>query len=483
MTLVAAYRPKGIPVLLGDFLVTGGPGLQATRKKISKIGPNFVIGWTGRQFLAAPILGALVDQFRDQRVTMKEVEEFLINRPPDELNGDDLYLVGWVIDELPHCFLWNIANPDQLFYEASYVVGTGEKKFQELLTKDAFGGAFGSKRTSVEEAIYSALAKATELYADENLDKLNRADKFGHGYELLYFDGNEFRYVENIAFFGMDILFDPTNFSGRSQPHEHWYRYHSLGDAAFLQDVNFRSGAMVLELIEPVFHRKLPDASFKFTAGSFHADYYCIFLRLTTTAGENFTGSLVLPEKHDGPSRYAKLENGTYTLDLGSDLIKFMYQSIKAEIEHRETNTISFGWGSMETREKVVGPVSLFQARLAQNDKCVVIGLIADAAWDKNYETMQYAMMACADERVQIYERAVAVGPLNEHYNPNDVFTLSMESVRSVPIVRYYRNAKCVYESLSHPSFPLRGAVCLREDGASISESRIVGNWVHNHVD
>ncbi len=75
MTLVAAYRPKGIPVLLGDFLITGGPH-PSTRKKIHRIGPNFVIGWTGRQILAAPILGALVDRFRDQRVQMTEVEQF-----------------------------------------------------------------------------------------------------------------------------------------------------------------------------------------------------------------------------------------------------------------------------------------------------------------------------------------------------------------------------------------------------------------------
>lgn len=96
---------------------------------------------------------------------------------------------------------------------------------------------------------------------------MNRRKGFGHGYELLYFDGKEFKYVENIAFFGMDILLNlDDEFSGRSQPYEYWYRYHSLSNSSFLQIVNLRTGAMTLELISPVFNYLGKDAGFKFTA-------------------------------------------------------------------------------------------------------------------------------------------------------------------------------------------------------------------------
>jgi hypothetical protein len=477
MTLVAAYRPKGIPVLLGDFLITG-TGVESTSKKIHKVGPNFVIGWTGKRILAAPILRALFEEFNNREVSIAEVQEFLTNRPSDELNGDELYLVGWVIDDVPHCFLWNIANPNQLFFQPSYIVGSGEKKFQTLLTKTTFGGAWGSTRTTIKEAIYSALAKATELYADENLDKMNRRERFGHGYELLYFDGKEFRYIENIAFFGMDILLNTDDFTGRSAPYEHWYRYHSLGDSSFVQDWNLRTGKMILELISPIFTLQSRDASFEFTAGSFRADYYCIYFRLQTTNGEQFSGSLVLAENNDGPSKYAKEENGTYKFELGRDLIKFIYENIKAELEHHMSETIPWGWGAAETAQKMRGAGSGYQARLAQNDKCVVLGLIQDAPWDKNFATMEYALMACADAKVQIYEKGIAVGPLNEEYRADDTFTISVEKVDSVDTVRFYINSKLVYQSLTAPTFPLRGAVCLHEDGAGFSESKLFGNWV-----
>ena len=104
--------------------------------------------------------------------------------------------------------------------------------------------------------------------------------------------------------------------------------------------------------------------------------------------------------------------------------------------------------------------------------------LITDVEEFLNFATMEYALMACADARVQIYEKGLAVGPLNEEYRANDTFTISEEEVNSVDTVRYYVNSKRVYQSLTAPTFPLRGAVCLREDGASLSESKLFGNWV-----
>lgn len=476
MTLIAAYRPVGIPVLLGDFLITGG-GQESSRKKIYKVGSNFVIGWTGKLFLAAPILKALFEAFEGKTVTMREVDKFLTNRPKEELHGGELLLVGWVIDRTPHCFLWNIGYPTELFYEPFHVVGSGNEKFRELIARKTLGGSWGSRRTSIDQAIYSALAKATELYSDENLERMNRRQGFGYAYELLYFDGEEFRYLDNIAFFGLDILLNPENWTGRSQPYEHWYRYHSLGDVSFLQVMNFRNGEMRLETIHPVFTQTPRDASFEFTAGSFRADYYCIHLRLQTTQGESYEGSLVLAENKDGPSRYEKQEGTAYRFDLGQDLIRFLYEKMTAEREHVKTETIPWGWGSAETAEKMIASPSSFHCRIDQNDKCVVLGLIIDASWDKSYASMDHAIMACADSTIQIYEKGVAVGPLGKLYQPQDTFSISVEDVVSVPAVRYYVNAKLLYQTQARPQFPLRGAICLRGEGASISESKIIGSW------
>lgn len=477
MTLVAAYRPEGIPVLIGDFLITGG-GQESTKKKIYKVSPNFAVGWSGPAFVAAPILRALFSAFEDKIVALSEVETFFSNRPKDELSTLPFFIVGWVIGEHPHCFLWNILCPTKLFYEPYHVVGSGTQKFQELMTRKSMGGSWGSKRTTIEQAVFSALSKATELYSDENLDKMNRREGFGHGYELLYFDGREFRYVENIAFFGMDILLNlDDDFSGRTQPYEYWYRYHSLSNSSFLQILNLRTGAMMLELISPVFNYLGKDAAFEFTAGSFRADYYCIHLRIQTAKGEAYRASLVLAENKDGPSRYERLENGVYRFELGRDLMKFIYHNLTAEVEHYKTETIPWGWGSAETAQTILGVNASFQARIAQIDKTVVLGLLNDKPWDKNLNTMLYAMMACPDSTIQIYEQGVAVGPLGKPYRESDILSISVQEVDSVPTVIYYINTEGIYHSLKVPTFPLRGAFTAKEEGASISESRIVGNW------
>jgi hypothetical protein len=479
MTLVAAYRPEGIPVLIGDFLITGG-GQESTKKKIYKVSPNFAVGWSGPAFVAAPILRSLFSEFEDKTVTRSEVEAFFTNRPKDELSNLRFFIVGWVIDEHPHCFLWNILCPTKLFYEPYYVIGSGTQKFQELMTRKSMEGSWGSKRNNVEQAIFSALSKATELYSDENLDRMNRRERFGHGYELLYFDGKEFKYVENIAFFGMDIYLNlDDDFSGRSQPYEFWYRYHSLSNSSFLQILNLRTGAMTLELIDPVFNCRWKDAAFEFTAGSFIADYYCIYLQVQTTQGDAYRASLVLAENKEGPSRYAKLENGVYRFELGRDLMKFIYQNLSAEVEHHKTETIPWGWGSAETAQTILGVNSSYQARIAQMDKTVVLGLINDQPWDKNLNTMLYAIMACPDSTIQIYEQGLAVGPLGKSYRENDMLGISVEEVDSVPTVFYYMNNEPIYRSQKVPNFPLRGAITMKEEGAGVSESVIVGNWTN----
>lgn len=306
---------------------------------------------------------------------------------------------------------------------------------------------------------------------------MNRREKFGHGYELIYFDGQEFKYLENIAYFGMDIVLNPEDFSARSQPYQYWYRYHSLSNAAFVQVVNLRTGEMTLDLISPAFQHLGKDAAFEFIAGSFRADYYCIYLRIQTTNGEAYTASVVLPENKDGPSRYEKTVDKSYRFELPQDLIKFLYENVIAQTQHHKSQTVPWGWGAAETAQTMVAPGSSFYAKVAQNDKCVVIGLIGDCDWDKNFASMDHAIRAEADGTLQVFEKGVAVGRVGEPYKANDLLGVAVEELISGPTVRYYVNSKCVYQSLKIPIFPLRGAICLREEGAAISESHIHGKW------
>ena len=58
MTLIAAYRIYGVPVLMGDLLLTKAES-DSSIKKITKIGKNLAVGWAGDFFIAKPILKKL----------------------------------------------------------------------------------------------------------------------------------------------------------------------------------------------------------------------------------------------------------------------------------------------------------------------------------------------------------------------------------------------------------------------------------------
>jgi hypothetical protein len=479
MTLVAAYRPEGVPVLVGDFLISGSGQKSSTRKKIYKVSSNLVVGWSGPLFVAAPILKALFSDFEDKTVTVVELETFFKNRPKDELSSLPFFIVGWVVTEQPYCFLWNILFPTKLFYEPYHVIGSGSEKFKDLITRKFMGGSWGPKKSAIDQAVFSVLSKVGELFSDENLERINRSEGFGHGYEVLYFDGKEFNYVENIAYFGLDILLDPKDFSANSKQYEYWYRYHSIANSAFLQMLNLRTGEMRLELILPAFNYLGKDADFDFTAGSFLADYYCIYLRLQTTEGQSYKASLVLRENRHGESRYnQKQPDGSFRFVLPRETIKFIYENVTREAEHQKTQTIRWGWGAAASGQRMIAPDSTFQATVAQDDARVVIGLIYDNDWDMNFETMEYAIMADVDSVIKLYESGFAVGPVSTRYSKKDVLGIAVFNVNSTPIVYYYVNTQLIYTSSKVPKFPLRAAVCMREDGAGISESKLTGNWI-----
>lgn len=157
--------------------------------------------------------------------------------------------------------------------------------------------------------------------------------------------------------------------------------------------------------------------------------------------------------------------------------MKFIYKNLAAEVEHNKTETIPWGWGSADSKQKLVDINSSFQAQIAHDDKTCAVGLIPDAPWNKNFKTMAYAIKACPDSTIQVYEQGVAVGPLLVRYKKDDILIISAEGTRAAPRVRYYVNTELVYESLTAPRFPLRAAIAAFEEGSGVTEARVVGNW------
>ena len=124
MTLVAAFPLRGIPALIGDFLLTDNqenvnnnflptkPNLQNVkpgagrrriagfRKKIHKINGKLIVGFTGDLNQGIVLIKGLVKQFTNKVPTLIELQEFLdkvVVKNKDRLN----WLAGFV--KIVHC--------------------------------------------------------------------------------------------------------------------------------------------------------------------------------------------------------------------------------------------------------------------------------------------------------------------------------------------------------------------------------------------
>ena len=174
MTLIAGFQYQDVPLLLGDFMISGG-ARGYTLKKVHLISPNLVVGWTGHLFLAKSLLRDLHNKFNGVRVSKEELEQFLINYPVDNSSSMLVHLVGSIIDDKRYCFLWNSSHPQRLFYESYHVDGSGATVFENMLKSRGRLGIQGARTSNVDQAIYFALTQATS--GQTKVDTFNSVTK------------------------------------------------------------------------------------------------------------------------------------------------------------------------------------------------------------------------------------------------------------------------------------------------------------------
>jgi hypothetical protein len=69
MTLIAGFRAQGLPILLGDFVLTASGHPAGLKKKLRRHRSNLVLAWTGNALAAEFVVAALDRQLSLGRVT------------------------------------------------------------------------------------------------------------------------------------------------------------------------------------------------------------------------------------------------------------------------------------------------------------------------------------------------------------------------------------------------------------------------------
>ncbi|NOT27181.1 MAG: hypothetical protein HOP16_13875 [Acidobacteria bacterium] len=194
MTLVAAFRQKETPILIGDFLITAGATARGSRKKICRIADNFAIGWTGNLLAATRVISALRGRFRGGRPTAADVERFLTTYPTTDLGDLRVHIIGWILAETDVCFCWNSSWPTQLFEEPYHYDGSGGPRFMQRAGEDGQRPQIGHA-----DPVVAAVCSVGLLMLDEITWRSNQQAGFGYGYEILFARDSAFHYVDGIT--------------------------------------------------------------------------------------------------------------------------------------------------------------------------------------------------------------------------------------------------------------------------------------------
>jgi len=203
MTLVAAYREREVPVLVGDLLITDAQGRPvSTLKKTHRLRPNLVVGWTGNKYQATRVLNelrSLLDasgpdagwKTLNRVLTSIRVGEYL-----------PVTLVGWMHNIDSVAFVWHSNHPDEVFRHDEYFFGSGAPAFQDIAA-----GRAGPGPDNVTERILWHLGL---LMADEGGDRYHQlAEKFGGGYDVLTLNAEgAFDYLDDVLFLFAEAKFD-----------------------------------------------------------------------------------------------------------------------------------------------------------------------------------------------------------------------------------------------------------------------------------
>ncbi|WP_395378139.1 hypothetical protein [Marinicella sp. W31] len=227
MTLLAAFKNNGIPMLIGDFLVSTSskiakPMFMPTApkysgsdmfkpinyvKKIYIINNKFAIGFTGKLNPARYIIKKIKDRF-SKKVTFSELKSLLFNIRC--AYKKDVELTGWICKKRPLCFHWSGKNPNELKIVSDCFIGSGKDHFKSMHNSGDLTKYVNFKR-SFDKALFFGLTKVSSILHGEMTTGENLHHMYGLGAELIIWNGVEFSYIKKVSFIFVEAVINENN--------------------------------------------------------------------------------------------------------------------------------------------------------------------------------------------------------------------------------------------------------------------------------
>jgi hypothetical protein len=232
MTLIASFRLKDIPILIGDFLLTsndynnhnfiptkpdlvgkkpavGERRIYGTRKKIHIISSKLAIGFAGELIPGKYILRHIKQEFTNKTPSVSKLKSLLTNIKC--VNKAKTEFTGWIIEKKPKCFYWKGKNPNELIITNCYFGGSGGVHFKKMLATPIKSGMSADIKTAFEKARYIGVNKSASILFDELGKSENLKYDYGFGSEIILWNGTGFEYNSKLIYVFLNIIIDDQN--------------------------------------------------------------------------------------------------------------------------------------------------------------------------------------------------------------------------------------------------------------------------------
>lgn len=249
MTLVAAIRANGVPVLIGDLMLTGGDRVS-TRRKIMRLKPNLVVGWSGALIAARVIL-------RELRIALPRTAgvrglKDVLKSSACDIGRLDVQLVGWLWDDEPIAFMWDSQYPDELPTGDKFLIGSGSDTLWRFLEHHSLDSPPPQGTSALKHASCQALTIVGNLMKTDLSNRILQEQLgFGIAYDALVGDSRRFSYLSPVVYAALRAEVDSSGHLGQlSRP---WgiALLRNVGEHTICQIGRNIEGVMDIDLIDP----------------------------------------------------------------------------------------------------------------------------------------------------------------------------------------------------------------------------------------
>jgi hypothetical protein len=351
MTAIAGFRSFGIPVLIGDFLVTKpteAAGESGLRKKLVVISDNCAVAWTGQLPAADSVIRSIQAGTIGGLITLESIYAILTDPATSEMGALSVRLIGWVIDDRgQHCFSWNSQNAHTVLPGAPAFDGSGAASIQQLVGNVGLGPVHDGSGEGPDPAL-AALQITTRLMNDELLGKTKFELEFGFAYEVALFRNQRFEYTDNILYLAITWELDEAGRYAGCTFVGSLYKYRVKDNFTQIHVYNPTTHVLKRHVVEPVgvYSRKLGD---EMVLGlptdprefPWDSDYYCVFLQVNAPGfSKNITYVL---DRFHSKELVDTSKPGEFSFNVPPEIIEWMTtQFLKIRNSRRSRHDFEF---------------------------------------------------------------------------------------------------------------------------------------------